>query len=78
MSWTSMKAKIGTTLAWTKHGRLTGQDEASKRLHPEYGTPGLGVWNAGQKPKRPCFTVKRWFHVKVNVGVFQTSLDHFP
>ncbi|KAJ0461663.1 hypothetical protein HanOQP8_Chr16g0629741 [Helianthus annuus] len=47
-------------------------------LHPEYGTPGLGVWNAGQKPKRPCFTVKRWFHVKVNVGVFQTSLDHFP
>ncbi|KAJ0463096.1 hypothetical protein HanRHA438_Chr14g0635881 [Helianthus annuus] len=47
-------------------------------LHPEYGTPGLGVWNAGQKPKRPCFTVKRWFHVKVNVGVIQTSLDHFP
>ncbi|KAJ0914682.1 hypothetical protein HanPSC8_Chr06g0241351 [Helianthus annuus] len=47
-------------------------------LHPEYGTSGLGVWNAGQKPKRPCFTVKRWFHVKVNVGVFQTSLDHFP
>ncbi|KAJ0508327.1 hypothetical protein HanRHA438_Chr07g0293181 [Helianthus annuus] len=46
-------------------------------LHPEYGTPGLGVWNAGQKPKRPYFTVKRWFHVKVNVGVFQTSLDHY-
>ncbi|KAF5773363.1 hypothetical protein HanXRQr2_Chr13g0587821 [Helianthus annuus] len=24
--------KIGTTLVWTKHGRLTGQDEARKRL----------------------------------------------
>ncbi|KAJ0763960.1 hypothetical protein HanPI659440_Chr08g0286821 [Helianthus annuus] len=24
--------ETGTTLAWTKHGRLTGQDEASKRV----------------------------------------------
>ncbi|KAJ0508410.1 hypothetical protein HanIR_Chr11g0516931 [Helianthus annuus] len=25
-------SKIGTTQAWTKRGRITGQDEARKRL----------------------------------------------
>ncbi|KAJ0911366.1 hypothetical protein HanRHA438_Chr06g0262431 [Helianthus annuus] len=29
---TTISVSIGTTLAWTKHGRLTGQDEARKRL----------------------------------------------
>ncbi|KAJ0625350.1 hypothetical protein HanHA89_Chr01g0000671 [Helianthus annuus] len=37
ISWSSspnkyMHERIGTTLAWTKHGRLTGQDEARKRV----------------------------------------------
>ncbi|KAM0030589.1 hypothetical protein Hdeb2414_s0018g00538631 [Helianthus debilis subsp. tardiflorus] len=29
---TITRGSKGTTLAWTKHGRLTGQDEARKRV----------------------------------------------
>lgn len=37
-------------------------------LQLAYGTPGLGVWNAGQSMKRPRMAVKRRVDAKMNAG----------